>query len=164
MKLNNKGFTLIEILAVVIILSIIIAIMVPSVNYLIDKNKEDNYKQLEKSIINGTKVYLSDNRYNITLNYDSGLCEDEEAEESIASISENDLIDSKILISTLVDNKTLTTNSNGNILNPKNNEEILDLDNSYVLVKYQCSNKDYTYTLEENSLVWLKEILYKKNT
>ena len=156
MKLNNKGFTLIEILAVVIILSIIITIMVPSSNYLIERNKEDNYKQLEKSIINATKVYLSDNRYNITLDYGSDLCEDGEAEENISSISGNDLIDNKILISTLVNSRALTTNSNGNIINPKNNEEILDLDNSYILVKYQCSSKDYTYSLEENSLVWIE--------
>ena len=156
MKLNNKGFTLIEILAVVIILSIIITIMVPSSNYLIERNKEDNYKQLEKSIINATKVYLSDNRYNITLDYGLDLCEDGEAEENISSISGCDLIDSKILISTLVNNKALTTNKDGNIINPKNNEEILDLDNSYILVKYQCSSKDYTYTLDENSLVWIE--------
>ena len=89
MKLNNKGFTLIEILAVVIILSIITAIMVPSVNYLIDKNKEDNYKQLEKNILNATKIYLSDNRYNINLDYGISLCEDREVEENIASINEN---------------------------------------------------------------------------
>ena len=154
LKLNNKGFTLIELLAVVIILSILLTIMVPSVNYLIDKNKEDNYKQLEKSIISATKVYLSDNRYNIILAYGDELCGDGEVEENIASINENDLIDSKILISTLVGSKDLTTNSDGNIINPRNREEILDLNNSYILVKYQCSNKDYTYTLEENSLIW----------
>lgn len=156
MKLNNKGFTLIEILAVVIILSIITAIMVPSVNYLIDKNKEDNYKQLEKNILNATKIYLSDNRYNINLDYGISLCEDREVEENIASINENTFNDSKLPIRILVDNKALTTNSGGNIVNPKYKEKILDLDSSYVLVRYQCSSKDYIYTLEENSLLWLE--------
>ena len=41
-NLNNKGFTLIEVLAVIVILSILMAIMVPSVGNIMKKNKEDN--------------------------------------------------------------------------------------------------------------------------
>lgn len=170
MKLNNKGFTLIEILAVVIILSVLIVIMVPSVNYLIDKNKEDNYKSLKAGIISAAKVYLSDNRYNITLSYGDTLCDTDE--ENIASIAGNTLKDSKLPIKLLIDSKDLTTNSEGNITDPRDKSKILDInynfedsngdgilddtEYSYVLVKYQCSKKDYTYTLEDNSLLWIE--------
>lgn len=158
MKLNNKGFTLVEVLAVVVILSILIAIMVPSVNYIINKNKEDNYKNLEASIISATKVYLSDNRYNITLDYGIKLCDT--SEESIANIAGNIITDNKLPIRLLIDSKNLSTDSEGRIINPKNYDEYLDvetnntLEESYVIIKYQCSNKNYTYTLEENSLIW----------
>ena len=162
MKINNKGFTLIELLASIVILSILIAIMVPSVNYLIEKNKNDNYDNLKKSIISAAKVYLSDNRYNITLDYDDydGLCNSgEDTTENIASINEDTLTDSKLPIQWLVDSKTLSTNSEGKIINPKDKKESLKLNTeesnySYVLVKYQCSTKDYTYILENDFLKW----------
>ena len=155
MKINNKGFTLIELLASIVILSILIAIMVPSVNYLIEKNKNDNYDNLKKSIISAAKVYISDNRYNITLDLgeDSKLCLDSTVEEDISSIGENNLKNllgvNKVPISLLVDSKTLSTNSEGNILNPKDKNKILDKNNSYVLIKYQCSTKDYNYAIDE---------------
>ena len=152
MKLNNKGFTLVEVLAVVVILSILIAIMVPNVNYLINKNKEDNYKSLKSSIISAAKVYISDNRYNITLAYGDNLCGTGEVEENISRILTSDLNDSKLPIKLLIDSKDLST-KNGSIINPKTNQT-LDLNASYVLIKYQCSTKDYTYNLEENSLIW----------
>ena len=153
MKLNNKGFTLVEVLAVVIILSILAAIMIPSVNNLIEKNKENTYKDLKKNIISAAKVYVSDNRYNITLDYGDELCETGVSEENIASISTNNLNESKLPIELLVASKDLSTNKDRNIINPKT-DEILDLNKSYVLVKYKCSSKDYTYTLEESFLTW----------
>ena len=66
-NLNNKGFTLIEVLAVIVILSILMAIMVPSVGNIMKKNKEDNYQNLKDSIISAAKIYISDNRYQITV-------------------------------------------------------------------------------------------------
>lgn len=154
-ELNNKGFTLIETLAVVVILSVLIAIMVPSVNHLIEKNKENNYQSLKDGIVSAAKIYVSDNRYDITLDYadNGGLCSEGEDEEDIVSIAGNDLSlllgVSKLPIRFLVDSEDLTTDSNGNITNPRNKEEILDLDASYVLVKYQCASKDYIYSIED---------------
>ena len=162
MKINNKGFTLIELLASIVILSILIAIMVPSVNYLIEKNKNDNYENLKKSIISAAKVYISDNRYNITLDLtanDGEFCQNSTDTEDIASINVAVLTESKLPIQWLVDNKLLSTNSK--IINPKDKSSKLILSDdtdpdfsipnkwSYVLVEYQCSTKDYTYKIEE---------------
>ena len=152
--MNKKGFTIIELLAAVIILSILVAISVPSVNYLIEKNKEDNYQTLKNNIISAAKVYLSDNRYNITLDYGETLCEVGEQEENISAIANTILTENKLPISILVNSKGLTTNQSGNITNPINKEQILDLNNSYVIVKYQCSSKDYIYQLEDDYLIW----------
>ena len=38
---NQKGFTLVELLAVIVILGIIAAIAIPSIGGIIDKSKED---------------------------------------------------------------------------------------------------------------------------
>ena len=151
MKLNNKGFTLIEVLAVVVILSVLAAIMVPSVNYIINQNKENNYENLKNSIISAAKIYLSDNRYEISINK---LCSNATEKITITSINGKNLTNSKLPIKWLVDSKSLSTNSDGDIINPSNKNKKLNLDDSYVLVKYQCSNKDYTYTLEDDSLKW----------
>jgi type IV pilus assembly protein PilA len=154
-KLNNKGFTLVEMLAVVVILSVLMAITVPTISGLIEKNKSDSYKSLEKSILAAAKVYISDNRYNITL---SGSCGDTR---SISEIDNNDdmFIGSekeKLKIKALVDSGDLN-DGNDVIIYPKDNSKKLDLDSSYVIVKYNCDTKDYSYELEENSLEWISK-------
>ena len=154
MGLNKKGFTLIEMLAVVIILSTLMAIMVPSVNYLIEKNKENNYNDVKNSILNAAKMYVSDYRYEIVID---GICTEEEKNKkdilSIGKKTDNELSESHLTVAKFVDN--IKVNEDGEILNPKNNSQKLDLNNSYVLIQYNCKSKDYSYTLEENSLQWI---------
>lgn len=147
-NLNNKGFTLIEVLAVIVILSILMAIMVPSVGNIMKKNKEDNYQNLKDSIISAAKIYISDNRYQITV----GNC-DVSNKADIESINNVTLTDSKITIQTLANAGNLKTTSDGKIINPKDKKS-LNLDNSYVVVKYQCDKKEYEYQLKENFLQW----------
>ena len=147
-KLNNKGFTLIEVLAVIVILSILMAIMVPSVGNIMKKNREDNYQNLKDSIISAAKIYISDNRYQITV----GNCDDSNKAD-IESINNKTLNSSQLPISFLLDAGNLKTTSDGKILNPKDKTS-LNLTNSYVLVKYQCDKKEYEYQLRENSLQW----------
>lgn len=47
---NNKGFTLIEILAAVVILGIISTIAVPAVTHFIEKSRQKSYETMEKSL------------------------------------------------------------------------------------------------------------------
>ena len=58
--MNNKGFTLLEIILVVAILGVITLIVVPSVSSILNKNKNDQYENLKKSIISAAKMYVSD--------------------------------------------------------------------------------------------------------
>ena len=143
MKLNRKGFTLVEMLAVVIILGILATIMVPTITAVIEKNKDDNYKNLEKSIISAAKVYISDHRYDITLD-PATSCNDNPTR-NIESVDTVNLLESKLTIATLVNDGDLTTNKDGKILDPKDNNQSLDLGGSYIVVKYDCNKKDYIY-------------------
>ena len=150
MRLNNRGFTLIEVLAVIVILSILMAIMVPNVGKILEKNKKDNYADLEKSIISAAKIYVSDNRYEIQVDLDS--CTTSSQFVNVTSIGGNLLDSSKLSIDTLVDAGNLKTNSSGEVVNPMNKNQKLQLGKSYVVVKYLCDKKDYSYSLKENDV------------
>lgn len=152
--MNNKGFTLVEMLAVVAILAILTMIMVPTVNTLITKNSEENYKKFKDGVISAARIYLSDNRYEVSI---EGSCEENQEKNISLSVGETQIIkweDSRLLINTLVDAGNIKTNSDGKIINPKDKSKELDINNSYVIVKYSCKKKDFTYELKDNYLYW----------
>lgn len=155
MKLNNKGFTLIEVLAVVVILSVLMAIMVPSVNHLIEQNKVNNYDSFERGILNATKILLSDYRYDIVID---GSCSSSDDKKDILKIGNYDLVDSQLPIQVLVDENNISTDAEGKIHNPMDKSQTLNLSSSYVFVQYQCKNKDFSYLLKnklnEYTLIW----------
>ncbi|MDD3241839.1 MAG: type II secretion system protein [Bacilli bacterium] len=61
MKKNNKGFTLIEILAVIVILGIIMVIAVPEVSRLVTKSKMESLKISADGIMRAAQLYQSSN-------------------------------------------------------------------------------------------------------
>lgn len=95
--MNNKGFTLIELIATIALLSIIVIISFVSINGVIKQSKISDCENLVRSIKSATKEYVSDNRYSFTNNNDF-------------SITAEDLINAKYLSSPIV--------------NPFTNEEI----------------------------------------
>lgn len=60
-KINKKGFTLTEILAVIAILGVILAIAVPSYNSLSKKFEKAYYEKLEDSVLAVAKSYYKEN-------------------------------------------------------------------------------------------------------
>ncbi|WP_370223401.1 type II secretion system protein [Cytobacillus sp.] len=58
---NQKGLTLIELLAVIVILGIIAAIAVPSIGGLINKTKDDAKVAEAVQIVNAAKLYITTN-------------------------------------------------------------------------------------------------------
>ncbi|MBB6455057.1 type IV pilus assembly protein PilA [Salirhabdus euzebyi] len=58
---NEKGLTLIELLAVIVILGIIAAIAIPAIGNIIQNSKEDGVKSDAIAILEGAKLYQIEN-------------------------------------------------------------------------------------------------------
>lgn len=139
MKLNYKGFTLVELLAVIAIMGMLAVIMVPTISGVIEENKTNNSANLKNSIKSSARAYISDNRYEIKL--DNNSCNNNTR--NIISIDNTSISDSKITVKLLVDKGYLKSNS-GNIINPETNNPI-NKGESNIEVKYNCSSKDFEY-------------------
>lgn len=63
MKLNNRGFTLVEVLAVIVILGIIAGIAAPNVLSTINNSKEKSYDIMIKNIITASKSLYQEVEY-----------------------------------------------------------------------------------------------------
>lgn len=137
-KLNNRGFTLVEVLAVIVILGVLAAIMIPNVSKIISENKNDNYNNLKKSIMHSAELFISDNRYDITLD---GSCENDDSVRNIVKIGESGN-NGKILLRMLFIDGYL---SSENIINPLDSSKKVDLNNSYVKVVFSCKKRDYEF-------------------
>ncbi len=71
--MKNKGFTLIEVLAVLLILAIIALITVPIISNIIRESKETVFVQDVNSLVESIRTYQADNNYEaITINYTTG--------------------------------------------------------------------------------------------
>lgn len=122
--MNNKGFSLIELLAAISIIAIISAILTPIVTVVIKQNKIDTCNNLIKSIETAASSYVSDNRYNPT----------------VSSGNEFD-----IKLSVLKDNGYLK----GEIINPLINDDVEGnhLDDK-VIITYNPTSKTFNYTYD----------------
>lgn len=146
MKLNYKGFTLVELLAVIAIMGMLAVIMVPTISGVIEENKTNNSENLTNSIKSSARAYISDNRYEIKL--DDSSCDNNNTNiRYITSIGTGknlqEITNSNISVLILVSKGYLKSNS-GEIIDPKTNKSI-DKNKSYIKVTYDCSSKDFKY-------------------
>lgn len=58
---NYKGFTLVELLAVIVILAVILTIAVPNVMKIIEKSKKDSFESTAAMMISTAKIQASSN-------------------------------------------------------------------------------------------------------
>ena len=61
--MNRKGFTLVELIATIVLLGIVASISFVSINGVLEQNKENNCKTVVGNIKSATSEYVSDNRY-----------------------------------------------------------------------------------------------------
>ena len=87
MKKNNRGFTLIEITAVVLILGVIFLISFPTMERLMKKSEQDKDKYNDDNIIMAAKTYL--NMHSSEYEFTDGT----DIEITINKLVEDDLID-----------------------------------------------------------------------
>ena len=121
--MNKKGFTLIEVIMVIAIITILSLILIPNVMVLINENKKRSCEKMIDNIESAAKMYVNQNKYE--LGFD---CVDNKTKE--------------ITLKTLVDAGYL----GGELVNQINKEKI-DL-KSEVSVTYSCANKAFTYVVE----------------
>ena len=67
-KLNNKGFTLVELLAVIAILLIIMTVALPNISSAIERTKNKQSDSMGKIIIAAGNLYISDHKNNFSTN------------------------------------------------------------------------------------------------
>lgn len=118
--MNRKGFTLIEVIMVIAIITILSLILIPNVMVLINENKKRSCEKMIDNIESAAKMYVNQNKYE--LGFD---CVDNKTKE--------------ITLKTLVDAGYL----GGELVNPINKEKI-SLE-SEVSVTYNCKLKGFEY-------------------
>ena len=64
-KLNNKGFTLVELLAVLVILITIMSIAIPTIGSSLERNKESQNNQKKKLLESAAELYHTDHKNNL---------------------------------------------------------------------------------------------------
>lgn len=113
--MKKNGFTLIEIMAVIVLLGLLIAIISPAVTGLIKDSEDTLEEQQINNIVNATKKYMVEH---------SDLLPDE----GLICMDINDLVSNGVI-------------ENDSIINPKTKEEIT----GYVVVSYNAEFNQYEY-------------------
>lgn len=133
--MNKKGFTLVEVILVLAIMSIILLILVPNVFVMINKNNEKSCNSLINNIESAAKIYVTNNKYNLGFSCPT--------EDLISTI--------EITLQTLVDSGDLTIEGD-TIINPVTDNKV-ELTNK-VEVSYNCNTKEFSYAV--NGIVCTK--------
>ena len=151
--MNNKGFTLVELIATIALLAVIAVISFVSITEVINQSKISDCENTIRSIMSATKDYVSDNRYNIRVSGTKEYLDDvfeikKTGSQKYIDINANNLISKDYLSSPIVD--------------PFDNEVEIDPNNIKIRVYLQ---NDYTigYT-PLNSADNTNDILIKNNS
>lgn len=137
--MNNRGFTLIELIVTIALLALISTISVSVIGNIRGKHNVNSYYELLKNVESAAKLYVTDNRYNLK---SVGI--------DIKCPNNNTFT---ISLQKLVDNGYLTTDNNG-IKNFDGNT--LNLSENKVTVTYDCTKKNFTYKIDKNEPICAK--------
>lgn len=124
--MNKKGFTLIELLMVIVLIGILALILSPNIVSMINKNDKKSCESLQKNIISATKMYISENKYD--LGFD---CNDKMTK----FILKSDLVTGGYLSET----KDISSDNKYFSYNDEQEDEIK------VAVTYNCATKIFSY-------------------
>ena len=131
--MNNKGFTLIEVIITLSIIAIISLILIPTVNTLIEKQNENSINNFIESIETSALNYAKENKWQLGIN-----CSD----------NKNTII---VTLKYLLENDYIKGTEENNVKVIKNpvTKENINLDKT-VTITYNCENKTFssTFTLQ----------------
>lgn len=138
-KMNNRGFTLIELIVTIALLALISTISVSVIGNIRGKHNVNSYYELLKNVESAAKLYVTDNRYNLN---SVGI--------DIKCPNNNTFT---ISLQKLVDSGYLTTDNDG----IKNFDgSTLTLSENKVTVTYDCTKKNFTYKIDKNEPICAK--------
>jgi len=125
--MNNKGFTLIEIIGAILILSILMGIGIPLVTRYIKTAKNRAYETLEDSAYDAAQSYVIENGIHLS-NSDS------------LELQINDLLAGNYIKSFQDPDVTEAINCGGKIIITRDNNLTNQLDNYKYEIRLDCSN------------------------
>ena len=122
--MNRKGFTLIELIAVIVMISLIMVIVVPNILDIVSESKETSYNTLVKNIVTSSEMYYEECEYgdlSSTTKYGSYACL---IDTSTITIPLSSLANTGFL--KVSDTKEVAGKEVKVVLNPRNNIDISD--------------------------------------
>lgn len=110
--MNKKGFTLVELLAVLVLISLLMGLAIPGINRISNNMKKKSYNQKIKLIESAAELWGQDNK--------TRLQADTDCSSEISKCK-------KITIADLIKENYLDSDNNsGKYANPKNDEDMKD--------------------------------------
>ena len=138
MKKNNMGFTLIELIAVIVLLAIVASIGTYSIVNIVKKSREENYNLLIKNINSAAETYYQECKYsrNILIDMFSG------DEDAYFDFCDYDVSLGELVAYGYLQGNAKDSNDRYIIVNPLDNS---DISRCEVNVKYENENIKTTF-------------------
>lgn len=114
---ENKGFTLVELLAIVVLLGIIALVAAPNMTKQIKKKEEVDQTILDEKISNASKLYVAKYYADKVVN---GECDNTKCSFTLEDLEQDGLIELKENKCSSVKNKIIYYDSSGNSYNFEN--------------------------------------------
>ena len=125
-KRNNNGFTLVELIVVLVILAILAAMLIPALTGYIDRAQEDKIKTLTRQVVVAAQTVVSEaygksdgdfDKGSIMINQFSGNIDIDQGRNPHKNISADEIVDililSEVVPSNFVYNETTGTTNTG---------------------------------------------------
>ncbi len=113
--MNKKGFTLVELLSVLVLIGLLLGLAIPGINKISSNMKKKSYSKKVSLVESAAILWGQDNRTLLQTNNDCKLSTDE----TVSCY--------KITIGNLIENNYLDSDNNsGEYTNPKNNKNMKD--------------------------------------
>lgn len=72
--MKKKAFTLVELLAVIVILALVLAIAIPTIGALIENSRRGSFKASAEMVLSSSKLFLLENNEAEIFYFNDGVC------------------------------------------------------------------------------------------